>query len=88
MVSMNLVSAAKETRFQGYTDHNFIVKQHPHWSLLVSLLIFLGPWILLLPLFLLQAVFFVILHILGFGVAGITGGMDSSYGSCIFCNQS
>lgn len=54
---------------------NSPVKQHPYWSLSISLLISFGPWILLLPFFLIQAVFFVILGLLGFGVAGITGGM-------------
>ncbi|KAF8228796.1 hypothetical protein L208DRAFT_1379211 [Tricholoma matsutake] len=58
---------------------NGLLKQHPYWSLSISLLISFGPWILLLPFFLIQAVFFVILGLLGFGVAGITGALYQSF---------
>ncbi|RDB14653.1 hypothetical protein Hypma_016409 [Hypsizygus marmoreus] len=54
------------------------LKQHPYVALFFATLIFLGPWILLLPLFLLQAFFFVILYILGFGLSGIIGGSPAA----------
>ena len=58
------------------SDHHdhCTVKQHPYWLLFISLLVFLGPWILLLPLFLMQAAFVLVLNIIGFGAAGITEG--------------
>jgi len=48
--------------------------QHPYWSLFISLLVFLGPWILLLPLFLIQTV----ISLVGFGAAGITAASFQS----------
>ncbi|KAJ7133472.1 hypothetical protein C8R44DRAFT_24003 [Mycena epipterygia] len=50
------------------------VKAHRHAVLLASALIFLGPQIILLPLLILQAVFFMLLAVVGFGVNGIVGG--------------
>jgi len=54
------------------------LKQNPYLALFISMLVFIGPWILLLPLFLIQIVFFLVLSILGFGVAGITGGSPAA----------
>ncbi|KAF8073999.1 hypothetical protein FPV67DRAFT_1650734 [Lyophyllum atratum] len=54
------------------------VKQHPYTALSISFFIFLGPWILLLPLFLMQAFFFVVLSVLGFGLSGIVGGSPAA----------
>lgn len=55
-----------------------LLRQHPHAALFIALLIFIGPWILLLPLFLLQAFFFVVLYVLGFGLSGIVGGSPAA----------
>lgn len=75
---MNLVSSTVESRAsQELTLISCSVKQHPYVALLLSFLVFLGPWILLLPLFLLQATFFVVLYILGFGLSGIIGGKSA-----------
>ncbi|KAJ7813438.1 hypothetical protein B0H13DRAFT_2141984 [Mycena leptocephala] len=54
------------------------LKAHPHAALVVSASIFLGPQILLLPLFILQAVFFLLLTILGFGASGVVGGSPAA----------
>ncbi|GLB38682.1 hypothetical protein LshimejAT787_0505470 [Lyophyllum shimeji] len=54
------------------------LRQHPYKALFWCLLTFLGPWILLLPLLLLQAFFFVVLLILGFGLGGIIGGSPAA----------
>jgi hypothetical protein len=66
--------SGKETTSQKQTNQNFIVEQYPYQSLFTSLLIFVGPWILLLPLFLLQAVFSLVLVLVGFGKDGVTRG--------------
>ena len=77
---MKVVHAANEPRKSSKCRNKNIltigpqVKQHPYWSLFISLLVFLGPWILLLPLFLIQAAIFLLLNIVGFGAAGITEG--------------
>ncbi|KAF8215179.1 hypothetical protein K438DRAFT_1800834 [Mycena galopus ATCC 62051] len=47
------------------------IKEHPKATLIVSGFIFLGPQVLLLPLIIMQAVFLLILTILGFGARGI-----------------
>ncbi|KAF5377961.1 hypothetical protein D9615_006702 [Tricholomella constricta] len=57
---------------------NELFKAHPYIVLSISWLIFLGPWILVIPLFLLQAFFFIVLHALGFGLSGITGGSPAA----------
>ncbi|KAJ6583852.1 hypothetical protein DFH09DRAFT_1143667 [Mycena vulgaris] len=54
------------------------VEEHPHATLLISGLIFLGPQIFLLPLLILQGVFLILLTILGFGVRGIVGGSPAA----------
>ncbi|KAJ7364824.1 hypothetical protein DFH08DRAFT_278070 [Mycena albidolilacea] len=52
--------------------------EHPHTALVVSGFIFLGPQILLLPLMIIQAVFLLILAILGFGASGVVGGSPAA----------
>ncbi|KAJ7716316.1 hypothetical protein B0H14DRAFT_3012976 [Mycena olivaceomarginata] len=54
------------------------IKEHPHTALVVSGFIFLGPQILLLPLMIIQAVFLLILAILGFGASGVVGGSPAA----------
>ncbi|KAJ7274015.1 hypothetical protein C8J57DRAFT_1314254 [Mycena rebaudengoi] len=53
-------------------------KDHPYWALGVSGVIFLGPQILFLPLFIVHAAFFFVLMILGFGISGIVGGSPAA----------
>jgi hypothetical protein len=50
------------------------VKEHPHAALLKSGSSFLGLQILLMGLFILQALVFLLLTILGFGARGVIGG--------------
>lgn len=52
------------------------VKEHPRATLVVSGFIFLGPQVLLLPLFILQTVFYLFLTVIGFGASGVVGGMS------------
>jgi len=54
-------------------------RDHPHATLLISALIFIGPQILLLPILILHGIFFVILTVLGFGVRGIVGGSPAAF---------
>ncbi|KAJ7738384.1 hypothetical protein B0H16DRAFT_1729960 [Mycena metata] len=54
------------------------IKAHPHVVLLTSAFIFLGPQILLLPLFILQAIALLLLTVLGFGTRGIVGGSPAA----------
>jgi hypothetical protein len=54
-------------------------KDHPYWALGVSGVIFLGPQILFLPLFIVHAAFFFVLMILGFGISGIVGGASTTF---------
>ncbi|KAJ7067675.1 hypothetical protein B0H15DRAFT_958238 [Mycena belliarum] len=49
-------------------------KENSHAALLISASIFLGPQIILLPLIILQAVFLLLLGLLGFAANGIVGG--------------
>ncbi|KAG5723705.1 hypothetical protein E4T56_gene9292 [Termitomyces sp. T112] len=50
------------------------LQRHPYVAIFVSLLLCLGPWIFLLPLFLFQALIFTIFYILGLGSSAIVGG--------------
>ncbi|KAJ7028438.1 hypothetical protein C8F04DRAFT_1265971 [Mycena alexandri] len=54
------------------------IKAHPHVFLLTSAFIFLGPQILLLPLFILQAIALLFLTVIGFGARGIVGGSPAA----------
>jgi hypothetical protein len=73
MPPMKFVSLLRGNGFRHELT-NSMVKEHPYFALSVSLLIYIAPWILILPLFLIQVVFLLVLGILGFGVAGVTGG--------------
>ncbi|KAJ6585550.1 hypothetical protein B0H19DRAFT_424070 [Mycena capillaripes] len=54
------------------------IKEHPHATLIISASIFLGPQILLLPLLILQGIFFLLLSMIGFGASGIVGGSPAA----------
>jgi len=54
------------------------IKAHPHATLVVSGLILLGPHVLMLPLFILHAIFLLLLTVLGFGARGIVGGSPAA----------
>ncbi|KAJ7160229.1 hypothetical protein C8R46DRAFT_365386 [Mycena filopes] len=54
------------------------LKAHPHAALVISGLIFLGPQIFLLPLFILHAIALLLLTALGFGVHGVVGGSPAA----------
>jgi len=54
------------------------VSPHPWIVFAISMTVFIGPWILLLPLLFLQILFGAFLGILGFGVAGIIGGSPAA----------
>ncbi|KAF7364720.1 hypothetical protein MVEN_00341800 [Mycena venus] len=54
------------------------IKEHPHTALIVSGFVFLGPQVILLPLFILQAIFLLLLTVLGFGARGIVGGSPAA----------
>ncbi|KAJ6464670.1 hypothetical protein C8R47DRAFT_69798 [Mycena vitilis] len=54
------------------------LKTHPYTALIVSASIFLGPQIFLLPLFILQALLFLLLAVIGFGTGGIDGGSPAA----------
>ncbi|KAK0504345.1 hypothetical protein EDD18DRAFT_1099542 [Armillaria luteobubalina] len=54
------------------------VKENPRLTLIISIIIFFGPWILLIPLFIIQGAFFLVLTIIGFGVSGIVGGSPAA----------
>ncbi len=58
-------------------NRSSIVLANPYVTLAISTLVFIGPWILIVPLVLLLGLFFIVLIILGFGVAGIVGGYSS-----------
>ncbi|KAJ7069157.1 hypothetical protein C8F01DRAFT_1111704 [Mycena amicta] len=61
------------------------LNDHPITALIVSGTIFLGPQILLLPIFLIQLVFLVILAIIGFGTSGIVAGSPAAaYQSLVY----
>ncbi|KAJ7738355.1 hypothetical protein B0H16DRAFT_96527 [Mycena metata] len=63
---------------EAATSASELVKAHPHVVLLTSAFIFLGPQILLLPLFILQAIALLVLTALGFGARGIVGGSPAA----------
>ncbi|KAG7445592.1 uncharacterized protein BT62DRAFT_932734 [Guyanagaster necrorhizus] len=62
-----------------------ILQKNPRFALFISLAIFIGPWIILIPLILImtpllliQEVLVLILTILGFTVSGITGSTPAA----------
>ncbi|KAF8904812.1 hypothetical protein CPB85DRAFT_1437651 [Mucidula mucida] len=59
-------------------DINALLLANPYVTLAISTLVFIGPWILIVPLVLLLGLFFIVLIILGFGVAGIVGGSPAA----------
>ncbi|KAK0243861.1 hypothetical protein EDD85DRAFT_177783 [Armillaria nabsnona] len=54
------------------------IQANPRLTLIISIIIFFGPWILLIPLFIIQGAFFIVLTIIGFGVSGIVGGSPAA----------
>ncbi|PBK97263.1 hypothetical protein ARMGADRAFT_631572 [Armillaria gallica] len=65
-------------RDQVFYPLDSILQANPRLTLIISIIIFFGPWILLIPLFIIQGVFFVVLTIIGFGVSGIVGGSPAA----------
>ncbi|KAK0202147.1 hypothetical protein DFS33DRAFT_1055579 [Desarmillaria ectypa] len=61
-------------RDQVFYPLDAILQANPRLTLIISIIIFFGPWILLIPLFIIQGAFFIVLTIIGFGVSGIVGG--------------
>ncbi|KAJ7621875.1 hypothetical protein DFH06DRAFT_767353 [Mycena polygramma] len=76
--TMNWINDALPVVAAWMTEALQPLKAHPHIALIVSASIFLGPQILLLPLFILQAVFFLLLAVIGFGAGGIVGGSPAA----------
>ncbi|KAJ7256861.1 hypothetical protein B0H12DRAFT_487245 [Mycena haematopus] len=50
------------------------IKEHPQSTVIVTGLIFLGPQVFLFPLIAIQAIFLLLLSVVGFGARGIVGG--------------
>ncbi|KAG5646029.1 hypothetical protein DXG03_004631 [Asterophora parasitica] len=73
-----LITGYKEWILPVLHAANKPLQKNPYAALFIAFLIFLGPWILLVPLFLLQSFVFIVLHALGFGISGITGGSPAA----------
>ncbi|KAK0445692.1 hypothetical protein EV421DRAFT_284314 [Armillaria borealis] len=65
-------------RDQVFYPLDSILQANPRLTLIISIIIFFGPWILLIPLFIIQGAFFIVLTIIGFGVSGIVGGSPAA----------
>ncbi|KAK0187721.1 hypothetical protein F5146DRAFT_1141188 [Armillaria mellea] len=65
-------------RDQVFYPLDSILQANPRLTLFISIIIFFGPWILLIPLFIIHGAFFIVLTVIGFGVSGIVGGSPAA----------